>query len=306
MAVWLSAIPAAAICWFIHFWYRSRHGRATRGSSALAFSVLTLAFVALAMMRPQLQSEQRTPTFERRDLFVILDRSVSMRARDVPPSRFGRAVQDIQQFLRQKPDTIDRVALIGFAGASVVLSYPTEDVDSLSFYLDWAHEDVTPLFGTDIGGALSSALAAARRERSRVPPVFVVISDGEDQSGRLAGAAAAVSSAGIRVHCIGIGSDAAVPMPVSVSEGREEFLRDDYGEIVTTSFNGATLQRLAAATGGRYFRSAGGAGLLTALDNIAADDRRQIGWKTSTAYRDVYLLPLAAAAVTSLVLMMLL
>jgi Ca-activated chloride channel family protein len=320
LPVWLFALPVAAICWFIHYWYKWRQRRlAAFGGTALSrrttlrrdvatlvLSVLTLALIAVAMMRPQVARERRTPTFERRDLIVILDRSASMRARDVLPSRFGRAVQEIQEFLRRKPATIDRVALVAFAGASVVLSYPTDDIGSLSFYLNWAHDDPTPFFGTDIGAALSTALSVARRDRQRLPPVFVVISDGEDQAGRLEPAAATVASNGIRVHCIGIGSDASVPMPVAVSDQREEFLRDDYGQIVTTRFDATTLQRLATLTGGQYFRSVTGGELLSALDSIALEERRQVGWTTATDYRDLYLLVLAAAALTSLGLVTLL
>jgi hypothetical protein len=46
---------------------------------------------------------------------VILDRSVSMRARDVVPSRIERAVEETGAFLRVKPEGLDRVALVGFA-----------------------------------------------------------------------------------------------------------------------------------------------------------------------------------------------
>ena len=179
---------------------------------------MTVALLASAMMRPQIRWERQTPTFERQDLVLILDRSVSMRAQDVLPSRFARAVEEIQLFLRRKPDVIDRVALIGFAAASVVLSYPTDDLGSLFFYLDWVRDDPTPLFGTDIGGALGSALTVVQRDPQRVRPVFVVISDGDDQGRELPRATRALASAGIRVNCIGIGSANDVPIPLRVDQ----------------------------------------------------------------------------------------
>lgn len=318
MAVWLMALPVAATGWFIHSWYKRRYGSRTsaprlshrpgvaRDLAVLTLGVLTIGLLAMALMRPQVLFEQRAPIFEPRDLFLVMDRSLSMRARDVAPSRFGRAVQEIQEFLRRKPATIDRVALVGFAGASVVLSYPTADVDSVSFYLDWALDDPTPLFGTDIGSALATTLAVVRRERRRLPPVFLVISDGDDQAGRIDTVATELAREGIRVHCIGIGTEAGVPMPVPTGDGREEFLRDDYGQLVTTRFTGSTLQRLATLTGGRYFRSMAGGELLDALESMAVDERRQIGWTTTVDSRDLYRLLLAAAAITSFGLMALL
>src|SRR5688572_13195458 len=149
MAVWLLAAPVAAIGWWLHYRYkwshraseaagagttaRSRRPRARRDLAALVLVIATVLALAGAMMRPQLRAEQRIPTFEKRDLVLILDQSVSMRARDIKPSRFARATDEIQNFLRRKPDTFDRVGLVGFAERSIVLSYPTDDMQSLSF-----------------------------------------------------------------------------------------------------------------------------------------------------------------------------
>ena len=52
---------------------------------------------------------------------------------------------------------------------------------------------------------------------------------------------------GYRVHCIGIGSDRDVPVPVLDAEGRETFLRDTDGKVVRTKFEEATLRQIAAA-----------------------------------------------------------
>lgn len=249
------------------------------------------------MMRPQVRAERRTPTFEKRDIVIVLDRSVSMRARDIQPSRFARAVDEIQNFLRHKPDSLDRVALVGFAGTSIVLSYPTEDLESVFFYLDWVRDDPTPLFGTDIGVALETALAVSKREAQRVAPIFVVISDGDDQGDTMDRAAATIARAGIRIHTVGIGSEHAVPMPVPTEDGREEYLKDEQGRVLKTRFDERSLQLLAALTGGRYFRSVSGGELSKALEKIAAEASRQTGWTSSIEFRDLYLLFLAAAGV---------
>jgi Ca-activated chloride channel family protein len=324
MAAWLFAIPAALACWILHYQYKWRQRRrATAGAAphalrlsrrstsrgdfgVLGLSVLAIGLLTAAMMRPQIRLERRTPTFERRDLVLILDRSVSMRARDILPSRFVRAVEEIRTFLRRKPAEIDRVALVGFAAASVVLSSPTDDIDSLLFYLDWLRDDATPLFGTDIGEALAGALSLVRRDPQRLPPVFVVISDGDDQGRQLMSATAAVARADIRVNCIGIGSSNDVPMPVPTAGGKEELLRDGSGRLLTTRFSEGTLRRLADATGGRYFRSVAGGELLAALDSIAVEERRQVGSTVRIEYHDVYLHLLAAAAVVSVWLVALL
>src|SRR4029077_10892392 len=126
------------------------------------------------------------------DLVIMLDRSASMNARDIAPSRFARATQEIRNLVRRKPDGIDRIALIGFADAAVVLSYLTEDADSLLFYFDWIDRDPTPLFGTNLGEALTSAMDVARKDDRPTRKIFLVVSDGEDFGPELRRAVAAV------------------------------------------------------------------------------------------------------------------
>ena len=94
----------------------------------------------------------------------MLDRSASMRAHDVAPSRFSRATQEIRTFLKNKPENIDRVGLVGFAGSSLILSYLTRDLDTVAFYLDWIENDPQNLMGTNIGAALKNALEVARKD----------------------------------------------------------------------------------------------------------------------------------------------
>jgi Ca-activated chloride channel family protein len=311
MAVWLLAVAAAAVLCVARGLYR-RHARQRAGilprfagvsrrsgyGRDVATTVLACTAVALlvgAAARPQLLREQRLPEYERQDLVVLLDRSVSMRARDVAPSRAERALAELRTFLQRKPDEIDRVALVGFAATPLVVSYLTRDVDSLIFYVDWLKQDSSILYGTDIGAAVSSALDVVGRDHKPGRRLFLIISDGEDDGNTLAGAVAAVRQKGIRVHCIGIGSPSRSVIPVSRSGERDVFLRDDAGRLVTTLFDEDSLRAVAAATNGRYVRSRGTGDVLTALNSIVRADRRRIGTRTVYAYDDIHRLLLAGA-----------
>jgi Ca-activated chloride channel family protein len=98
------------------------------------------------------------------------------------------------------------------------------------------------------------------------------------------------------VHCIGIGSDGEVPVPLRQVGDREELLRDDAGRTVTTKFEEATLRQIASTTGGRYMRSTTGGELARAIADIVRGERKQVGWRTTTGYRDLYRVGLAVAA----------
>ena len=311
--VWLLAVAAVVVFWLAHYLYkrrsRARHGiqrrfrqlsrRSTFGLDALVLALACSAAGCLvaALVRPQLVMERRIPEYERQDLVVLLDRSVSMRARDVQPSRAERAVSELKTFLQRKPDTIDRVGLVGFAGAPLTLSYLTRDVDALLFYLDWMAEDPAIFYGTDIGAALASGLEAVARDSHSSRKIFLVISDGEDQGTTLDASLAMVKGRNIPIHAIGVGSSAEALLPVSRRGDRDVFLRGDDGRLVTTQFEETTLRAIAAATGGRYLRSQSGSDLVAALAAIERISRRQIGSTTTNEYRDLYPWLLAAALV---------
>jgi Ca-activated chloride channel family protein len=322
MTAWLSVVPAVVALWAVHFLYKYRARRRTavqhrfrslsRRSTwhgdafRLLLAVMATGLLGLALMRPQVLMERRTPEFERQDLILILDRSVSMKARDVRPSRAERALTEIKNFLRRKPEAIDRVGLVGFAGTSLVLSYLTTDVGSILFYLDWIADDPAVMYGTDMGAALTSAMEVVRRDEQPTRKLFLVISDGEDQGTTMAQAVTAARAQRIRVHAIGIGSAQESMIPVSFPGQRETFLTDDAGRLLKTRFNETSLRTLAAATGGQYLRSATGGELRAALEEIAGADRVQTGWRTTTEYRDLYLSLLAAAGVAAAALVALL
>lgn len=331
---WLLLLPALAACWIIQEHYRRRMrmaspiaerflGLSRRSSTGTRATMLALALVCagamvLALARPQVMLAAHDPQFERQDLVIVLDRSVSMRAADVAPSRLVRATSEIRNFLRQRPEAIDRVALVGFADASLVLSYPTADMESLFFYLDWINDDPTPLFGTNVGGALIKALELVQKDQRKTRKVVLLISDGDDLGSDLQTALTMYRAARIPVHCLGIGGDVPVAIPVGAmklgpgveskeaaaesedanlaaarksaleARGEESTVRDEEDQPIMTQYSETTLRRIAETTGGRYFRSSSGGEMASEIDTIVRGERRLVGWKTSTGYRDLY------------------
>jgi Ca-activated chloride channel homolog len=309
---WLLAVPLLVAFWALgaaclravrrrspvaaRFAPLSRRSTPARSAAVLLCGVVAAAGLVFAIVRPQALLAARVPDYERQDVVFVLDRSASMRAHDVQPSRFLRATAELRNFLRNKPDTIDRIGLVGFADASVVLSYLTADIDSLTFYLDWIDEDPTSLLGTNLGAALRSAREVAQKDDRQTRKLFFLISDGEDYGAELDAALATFREENRRVHCIGIGSDDEVPIPLRQPDGREVFLRDDAGRSVMTKFDESTLRRIASTTGGRYLRSTTGGELARAIADVVRGERKIVGWRTSTEYRDLYRAGLAVAA----------
>src|SRR5262245_16173727 len=138
LAPWALLVPLVVPLWIVHRRLRrafrrrlaiaprfaglSRRSASARDITVLVAGLLAAGALAAALVRPQALLTLRIPDVERQDLIIILDRSASMQARDIQPSRFARATLEIRNLVRQKPDGIDRIALVGFADAAVVLS----------------------------------------------------------------------------------------------------------------------------------------------------------------------------------------
>jgi len=320
-APWTLLVPAIVLCWSVHrllrrafanrfpiatrFQTLSTRSTGWRDLGVLAAGIVTSSALAIALLRPQASVTHRTPEFERQDLIIMLDRSVSMRAHDIQPSRAARATAEIRNVIQHKPAGIGRVALVGFADSAVVLSYLTDDTDSVLAYFDWLDQDTTPMLGTNIGAALTSAMDVARKDDRQTRKVFLLVSDGEDFGEALARAVASARARAYRINCVGIGGDAPVPIPVPTADGGETPLRDDTGRPVPTRFSEGTLRAIAAATGGQYVRSATGDDLRRAIAAIAAGERRVTGWRETTERRDLYPILLGVAACAGAVLMVL-
>ena len=321
LASTLLALPLVAAAWLAHRRFRrafrrraavaprflsmSQRTGPAREWAVLAAGLLAATSLSLAVMRPRATVTHRVPEYERQDLIVLLDRSASMLARDIRPSRFARATLDLRNLVKARPPGVSRIALIGFAETPVVLAYPTADVDSLLFYFDWLDADATPLLGTDLGAALTSATAVAERDDPRARKVFLVVSDGEDHGSGLAAAIADATAKGYRINCIGIGAERAVPIDLPQPGGQTTPMLDDTGRPVTTRFSEGTLRRIAGATGGQYVRSTTGAELQRAIASIVTGEQRVVGWRTETSHRDVHAVFLSVGALAGAILLVL-
>ncbi len=306
-AYWLLVLPLFWACWLLHRWYRGRrrrasgiglhHGRLaplTNAKRDIAVLVLvTVGSAALVFVAARPQAIAKIPQYESFDLIVILDRSASMLATDIKPSRLSRACLEIQNFLRDKPETVDHVALIAFADTAIVTSHLTRDLDILFFFLDWMKQDRDPYYGTDFATAMESALQVARTETPQRRKVVVLVSDGEDHGERLERAIDDFHKSRIPIYAVGVGGESTATIPAPPGSGYP-MLMDELGAALTTTFHEGTLRRIATMTNGSYFRSTSGLELAATLDDVASRERRPTNFREQ--YRDVDGFALSAAA----------
>jgi Ca-activated chloride channel homolog len=260
-----------------------------------------MAAIILALAHPQLVQEHKKPQPGVLDVVFLLDTSPSMRATDIQPSRLARALEVIGAFSRAKLDQ-DRVGLVSFAGASMIISYLTEDANNILYYLDYLKNDTTLSHGTNIGGGLRNGLDVIRKDAEVYPraarnkKVFILVSDGEDNSAELEAAVSAVRDQQIKVHAVGVGSVEEVPIPIAFERGRPVYLEDDGGKAIMTRFDERTLHWIAEKTGGKFQRSLSGFELDKTFSDIVRKEREIAGFRKVVEYQDFYHGFLLAAA----------
>ena len=270
----------------------SRRGRVAKS----VLMLVAVAFLILALARPQFGTRVETVRSEGQDVMVALDVSRSMLAEDVEPNRLERARLEIMRILQRLDG--DRIGLVAFAGNAFVQSPLTVDYGAAALFLNAMNPDLIPIQGTDLGEALTVALDAFE-EGTRDHRVLIVVTDGEDHEGEIEGALERAFDEGVQIHTVGIGSLDGVPIPeFDASGARSGFIRDEGGAVVTTRLDESTLERVAQATGGRYFPALGpGANLDALVEEILGGEGRELEAREITQFDEQFQVFLGLALV---------
>ena len=261
----------------------SRRGQAAK----TVLLVVAVALLVTALARPQFGSRVETVRREGQDIVIALDLSASMRAQDISPTRLAKAKFAIADVIDRLEG--DRVGLVAFAGEAFVQCPLTLDYGAANLFLNAMDPDMMSVQGTNLGQAVEVALDAFA-ETDRRHRVLVVITDGEDHEGAVDRAIERAREAGVRIYTVGIGSAEGVPIPeMDAAGGPQGFTRDVDGAVVTTRLDEATLQTIAARTGGVYYRaSPAGAELALLAGELTAGEGQEFQTEQVTLFDEQY------------------
>jgi len=220
----------------------------------LIFLCLGAACLVAAAARPQWGTKMEELSARGIDIVLAVDVSESMNATDVEPSRIAKARQLIHKFLDLLQG--DRVALIGFAGSAYAFVPLTTDYGAFRIFTDTLEPGAVQDAGTDIGKAVEEAIETFERSGSDADRVLVVFTDGEHHEEDPIPAVERARAEGIRVFTIGIGNPgkAGERIPITDESGGTSYKVDQQGNLVITRLDEETLQAIARAGDGSYYR----------------------------------------------------
>ena len=224
-----------------------------RHRSKTIFVVLAIIFLILALTRPRWGYQWENLHQRGVDVIVALDVSNSMLAEDIKPNRLERAKRKISDLLDMMEG--DRIGLVAFAGTSFVQCPLTLDYGAARLFLSAIDTQLIPIQGTALGNAIKTSVKAFRSQEKK-SKALILITDGEDQTGKALSAAKSASDQGVKIYTIGIGGEIGAPLPNPSGTGG--FRKNQQGEVILSKLDETTLQQIALETGGTYVRSVTG------------------------------------------------
>ncbi len=260
-------------------------GRRWLGESPAALRTLAITAWVIAAAGPQVAVRPNEITREGIAITLAVDVSSSMLAEDFAPSnRLDVAKEQSKAFIRARK--FDRIGLVTFAGEALTRVPVTVDYPVLAVAIDSLQ-----VGELDDGTAIGTAIATAANRLRRVPgksKVIVLLTDGENNRGRIdpRTAAEAAAKVGIRLYTIGIGTEGEARTPIGTGVGG----RVRY-QTLPVRLDEQLLRDVAEISGGRYFRATDAEALSRIFQQIDELETTPVQITRYTEHNEAYHIP---------------
>jgi Ca-activated chloride channel homolog len=260
------------------------------------------ACLIVALARPQFGTATNRIHANGIDIMILLDVSLSMLSEDYSigtkrASRLEVVKQVTEKFISGRPD--DRIGVIAFSGRAYLVSPLTLDhtwlVENLARLSIRRIGDQTAIGsslvedGTAIGSALATAANRLRDKRAK-SRVIVLLTDGDNNAGKIPPltAAEAAAAIGIKIYTIGAGTNGLVPFPHSDGFGNTYYSQE------YMPFKEDTCREIARIGNGIFFRAADTKTMTEIFEQIDQFEKTEIQLQKSESYQDIFVWLLGA------------
>jgi len=306
--LWLAVISGSLFFWFVSRKYRLMNAFAQDNLIAKiaegfdrkrlyvknVLLVLFLVFSVIALARPQWGYEWQEVKRQAIDIIVAIDVSKSMLTADVKPNRLERTKLAVKDLIKKLNG--DRIGLIAFAGDAFMVCPLTVDYSGFILSLNDLSASTIPKGGTAIDAAIKEAIRGYEKVPSKYKAV-IILTDGENLEGDPISAAEKAKAKGMKIYCVGIGTQEGELVRIPNEQGEMEFLKDSEGNFIKSRLNEDVLKRIAFTTNGVYARARGAQfGLDVIYDNeLSKLEKRDVESRVEKKYFERFQIPLMIA-----------
>ena len=292
--LWLALLLPAMIVWYVK--NNNRQLAGLKVSSLKSFQgiaswknlfrhipfvcrLLAIAFIIVALARPQTKSDEQQAEGEGVDIVLCIDVSGSMTAQDFTPNRMEAAKAVAANFVEQR--LTDRIGIVIFSGESFTQCPLTTDKAVLKSAIENIRNGLLE-DGTAIGDGLSTSIDRLRSSKSK-SKVVILLTDGENNGGLIGpdNAKEIAKAFGVRVYTIGVGTEGYAPYPEKTELG--VVMRQQ-----KVTIDEKLLKAIAGETGGKYFRAKDNAGLENIYKEIDNLEKSKVEISTITRYTEKF------------------
>lgn len=294
----LLLIPLAIFAWFWFIYRKSERKIALQLSTAdsinksnswklpLVFIVPTTAILSIilfiiALARPQKVLDEESREAEGIDIVIAMDISSSMLAKDFRPDRLSVAKVVAEEFIKKRE--FDRIGLVVFSGEAFSQCPVTTDHKIVIDFIQRLNVGYLQ-DGTAIGMGIATGVNRLKESEAK-SKIMILMTDGENNAGYIdpVTAAEVAREFGVKLYCIGVGSDGKAMGPVNRN------LRGEYiFGPVDVKIDEELLQQISQMTGGKYFRALDENSLINIYNEIDKLEKTEIETTIFKKYRDLF------------------
>lgn len=245
------------------------------------FKILALGIMIVAMARPRSLLKEEKIQAEGIDIFMVMDLSLSMLSQDFEPDRITVARNVASEFVSGRK--YDRFGLTVFGGESYTQSPLTTDLALIKQSLI-SLEAGSIGDGTAIGLGLASAVNRLKDSQAK-SKVIILLTDGVNNVPTVDPITAAeiAKEFDISVYTIGIGTKGR-----AMSPRKRNFRGELIFQLSRVEIDEKLLKKIAAMTGGRYYRATDEEALKAVYKEIDQLEKTEIEVTTIKRYSEEY------------------
>ena len=234
------------------FWRINRKLKVQKHRLFIKLALRSAYFILflIAFAGPSIAGAMKEVKQEGKDIFIAIDLSQSMNAEDIIPSRLERVKLELKRLVKNFGS--DRVGIIIFSSEAFIQCPLTFDQNVLQLHIDGLNTQLVPNYGTDIAAPLELAQKKFLQEddvNEQKSKSIILISDGEDFGENLNAVLSDLSSNGIRVFSLGIGTEQGSTIP----QGNSVIMDRRTGTPAISRLDASNLKVIASKTDGQYF-----------------------------------------------------
>jgi len=274
----------------------ARKSKSSAGFWKFLLTLASLALIIAAAARPRIGMGYSEREESGIDIVLAIDVSGSMAGLDLggeirPITRLDAVKKVVSSFIEKRPN--DRIGMVAFATNSFLVSPMTLNHDWLKKNLERIEIGVIDANRTAIGSAIGMSVNRLRDLKNAKSRVIILLTDGENNAGKISPVAAAEAAAAYNAKIYTIAAGKSGIVPAAALDRNQRLVRDAAGNPVyagnmQSQVDEETLKKISEITGGKFYRATN----LKELRNIYSDidrlEKTAVKLRNFTSYRELF------------------